>query len=112
MKTSIISITLVLIVFVSLSLSAKTEIPSCIQRMINGTPRLSPYIRIDNYLYNGKMVYLATSSCCDRFNPLFDGECNQICAPSGGFIGGGDRKCMDFDQTATKLANIWVVPRS
>src|SRR5438128_830274 len=109
MKISIISITLIVIALIASS-SAKPEIPACIQKMIEGfhaTPRFSPYIRIDQYLYRGKLTYFATSSCCDRFNPLFDGECNQICAPSGGFIGRGDGKCTDFDETATKVGNIW-----
>ena len=113
MKTSIISIVLIVIVLLP-SLSAKTEIPACIQTMIDGfnaTPRSSSFVRIDNYLYRGKMTYLATSSCCDRFNPLYDAECNRVCAPSGGFIGRGDGQCMDFDETATQLGNIWVVPR-
>ncbi|CAF4915808.1 unnamed protein product [Rotaria sp. Silwood1] len=114
MKTPITFIALIVIAVISSS-SAKTEIPACIQKMINGfnaTPRLSPYIRIDNYLYRGKMTYLATSSCCDRFNPLYDGECNSICSPSGGFIGVGDGKCKDFAETAKQLGNIWVIPRA
>ncbi|CAF0977276.1 unnamed protein product [Rotaria sordida] len=114
MKASIIFVGLIAIALISSS-SAKVEIPACMQKMIdgfNGTPRLSPYIRIDSYLYRGKMTFLASSSCCDRFNPLFDGECKQICAPSGGFIGRGDGKCMDFGEKATKMENIWIVPRA
>ncbi|CAF0851711.1 unnamed protein product [Rotaria sordida] len=75
------------------------------------TPQFSPFLRIDNYLYNGKMAYLVTSNCCDQFNPLYDGECNQICAPSGGFTGRGDGNCPDFDETAKQLGNVWVAPR-
>ncbi|CAF1387638.1 unnamed protein product [Rotaria sp. Silwood1] len=93
--------------------TAKLEIPECIQNMIDsmyGTPGGSPYISIDSYVYRGKLTYLATSGCCDRMNPLFDDECNRICAPSGGFVGIGDRKCKDFGETAKLLGNIWVAP--
>ncbi|CAF1192063.1 unnamed protein product [Adineta ricciae] len=103
------------LVMFSTSTAKTTEIPKCVRKMIDGfnsTPRLSPYISIDSYIYRGKTTYLATSSCCDRFNPLFDGECHQICAPSGGFIGRGDGKCIDFAEKAQQLENIWIVPRS
>ena len=113
MKIPIISVLLMVITLLQSS-SAKTEIPTCLQQMINGfnaTPRFSPVTRIDSYLYRGQLTYLATSSCCDRFNPLYDGECNQLCAPSGGFIGSGDGKCKDFGETAKQLGSIWVTPR-
>lgn len=113
MKISIISVLLIVITLLQSS-SAKTEIPTCIQKMIDGfnaTPRFSLFIRIDSYLYRGQLTYLASSSCCDRFNPLYDGECNQICAPSGGFTGTGDGNCKDFGETAKQRGSIWVAPR-
>ncbi|CAF1352067.1 unnamed protein product [Adineta ricciae] len=115
MKTVIFVTVCIVSVMFSTSTAKTTEIPKCVRKMIDGfnsTPRLSPYISIDSYIYRGKTTYLATSSCCDRFNPLFDGECHQICAPSGGFIGRGDGKCIDFAEKAQQLENIWIVPRS
>lgn len=93
---------------------AKVEIPRCLQKMIdqsNSSPRLSSFIQIDAFQYREKIFYLIASSCCDRFNPLLDGECRTICSPSGGFIGQGDGKCSDFNEKATKLENIWTLPR-
>ncbi|CAF2590039.1 unnamed protein product [Rotaria sp. Silwood2] len=113
MKTIVISIAIFVIALLTPS-TAQVEIPKCIQNMIDSmhaTPRWSPYTSIDSYVYRGKLTYLAASSCCDRMNPLFDGECNRICAPSGGFIGIGDGKCKDFGETAKLLGNIWVAPR-
>ncbi|UJR32531.1 hypothetical protein I4U23_019993 [Adineta vaga] len=116
MRTFILAIIFIAIAASFSSATAKTaEIPKCIHKMIDGlnsTPRLSPYIRIDSYMYRGKITYLATSSCCDRFNPLFDGECRQICVPSGGFTGRGDGKCIDFGEKGQQLENIWTVPRA
>ncbi|CAF4247670.1 unnamed protein product, partial [Rotaria sordida] len=57
------------------------------------------------------MVYLGTSNCCDQFDPLYDGECNYICAPSGGIRGDGDGKCTDFHAKATALGTIWMAPK-
>jgi hypothetical protein len=110
MKTFIIYPVLIFIALLS-SLSAMTEVPECLQEMIHPIPDgpvWYQYTRIDNYMYQGKMVYLATSRCCDRFNPLYDEECNYICAPSGGFRGSGDGKCKDFNETATPLGILWV----
>ncbi|CAF1186429.1 unnamed protein product [Rotaria sp. Silwood1] len=105
----------VLIAIVLLSTSAKAEIPTCLQKKIASIlagPVLNPPASISKYLYRGKLVYLWISSCCDQFNPLYDGECNRICAPSGGKTGRGDGQCADFRQTATLLENLWVDPRS
>ncbi len=113
MKALIIPVLLIIIALLSTS-SAEREIPACLQKMIDAfhaTPRFSPYTSIDSYMYRGNVVYFAASGCCDRFNPLFDSECNQICAPSGGFIGRGDGKCVDFNEKATRLENIWAAPR-
>ncbi|MFG6415875.1 DUF6970 domain-containing protein [Roseateles sp. DC23W] len=41
----------------------------------------------------GQPVYLVLSMCCDQFNPLYDAQGRYICAPSGGFAGGGDGRC-------------------
>jgi len=49
--------------------------------------------------------YLFFLGCCDQFDLLYDEDCNLVCAPSGGFSGGGDGTCSEsllmteFDKT-------------
>ena len=44
----------------------------------------------------GRPVYLFNTPCCDRFNPLYDGDGRYICAPTGGFAGQGRGDCPDW----------------
>lgn len=45
------------------------------------------------HVLRGEVYYIAQASCCDRRVNLFDARGNFICAPFGGFAGGGDGKC-------------------
>jgi hypothetical protein len=86
------------------------NIPHCIQARIDQIkkePKWNPPASIDEYLYNGKKVYLISADCCDQFNGMVDESCNYVCAPSGGITGKGDGKCADFDQKAQHLRLIW-----
>ena len=86
------------------------QIPSCIQAKIEEIkrqPRWNPPAQVEEYLYKGKRVFLFSSNCCDQFNPLYDDQCNYICAPSGGITGKGDRKCEDFQQQAQYVRLVW-----
>lgn len=69
-------------------------------------PPSSP-VQIDEYIYNGKAVYLFTAPCCDQFNVLYNDSCKKICSPSGGITGKGDGKCDDFSKTARHVKLIW-----
>lgn len=92
----------------------KSEIPSCIQKKIDqikAGPKGSDASEINEYIYQGKHVYLFNSACCDQYNPLLDGNCNYICAPSGGITGKGDMKCTDFSATAQFVKLVWKDPR-
>jgi hypothetical protein len=92
----------------------KSEIPSCIQQKIDqikAGPKGSDASEINEYIYQSKHVYLFNSACCDQYNPLLDGNCNYICAPSGGIAGSGDGKCSDFNTTAKLVRLIWKDPR-
>ncbi len=85
-------------------------IPACVQKLIDEASRETPPttpIRVDEYSYKGKKVYLFTADCCDFYNIAYDDICKRICAPSGGFTGGGDGKCPDFDSTAKLVKEIW-----
>jgi hypothetical protein len=90
--------------------AVKDSLPVCVRKMIDDaskeTPPNSPE-QVDEYVYNGKTVYLLTAPCCDQFNVLYDENCKMICAPTGGFTGRGDRKCEDFSKTAQHVKVIW-----
>ena len=85
-------------------------IPVCIQQRIDSIkkePRWNPPAQVDEYEYKGRKVYLFSSNCCDQFNPLYDSDCNYICAPTGGITGRGDGQCTDFNSTAQHIRLIW-----
>lgn len=116
--------TLLLFAFVSLSVAyqqcgqkataASSEstlgIPSCVQARIDEIkkqPRWNPPAKVEEYNYNGKRVFLFSSPCCDQYNIAVDDSCNQVCAPSGGMTGKGDRKCLDFGEKAKLVSVVW-----
>lgn len=114
MNSSILSIVL-LVASLLISSSMQAGIPECIQHRINdiaGEPVWNPPASISKYIYHGKTTYLFSSNCCDQFNSLYDESCNHICAPSGGFTGRGDGKCLDFDTEGKFLGRVWVDSRS
>jgi len=43
--------------------------------------------------YAGQPAYLIPSPCCDKYDFLYDAKGTILCAPSGGFAGGGDGSC-------------------
>ena len=91
----------------------KEEITSCVEQKIEEIKRepvWNPAAEVNEYIYQGKHVYLFTGNCCDQFNKLYDGSCTYICAPSGGIVG-GDGKCRDFYTTAAPVRLVWKDPR-
>src|SRR4030095_10907770 len=91
----------------------KDKLPSCIQGLIDkglsNSPPDAP-IKVDEYTYNGQRVFLFTAPCCDHYNVLYDENCKEICAPSGGITGKGDGKCPEFDKNATFVKTAWTNP--
>lgn len=88
----------------------KSKPPACILEKIEEIKKdakWNPPAEINEYEFNGKTAYLITSNCCDQFNSLVDGDCNVICAPSGGLAGKGDGKCNDFVNTAKHIKLTW-----
>lgn len=86
------------------------QLPKCINQKIaalKAEPKANPAAEVHLYNYNGKKVYLFNSPCCDQYNTAYDSECNYVCAPSGGITGKGDRKCLDFNATATYIKLVW-----
>ena len=51
--------------------------------------------------------YLIIPDCCDQFIILVDSKGNRICAPSGGFTGGGDGLCPNFYSDLKKTETVW-----
>lgn len=89
---------------------SKDSIPVCITKKIEAIkqePVWNPPAQVDEYLYNGKQVFLFSSNCCDQFDMLYDDHCNVVCAPSGGFTGKGDGKCTDFFTVAKHIKLVW-----
>ena len=86
------------------------SIPACVQKKIDSIkaePKWNPPAEVDEYAYKGQRVFLFTANCCDQFYMLYDGSCNYVCAPSGGFTGKGDGKCADFNENAKHVKLIW-----
>jgi hypothetical protein len=72
----------------------------------NAPPGNPPY-SIWRYDYKGEAVYYVPPQCCDQFSVLYDSEGKVICAPDGGFTGGGDGRCPDFFQLRANEVLIW-----
>lgn len=101
---------LLIVVFSFGTCKKEALLPECIQQKIvaiKAQPKWNPPARVDEYLYNGKRVYLFSSDCCDQFNQLYDVNCNYICAPGGGITGKGDGKCSDFKTAAQFIRTVW-----
>jgi len=88
----------------------KNTIPTCVQKKIDSIKteaKWNPPAEVNEYIYNGQRVFLFSSNCCDQYIMLYDGSCNYICAPSGGFAGKGDGKCADFYENAKHVKLVW-----
>jgi hypothetical protein len=59
------------------------------------------------YNYNNDTVFYFYMQCCDAFNCLYSKNGVYLCAPNGGFSGGGDGKCPDFLSKATDKKLVW-----
>ena len=89
---------------------AQNDLPDCINKEIEAIQQKkdkNPPIAIREYEYNGKRVFFNEADCCDQFDEVIDMNCNIICSPSGGFEGGGDGKCADFEKSAKMVKVIW-----
>lgn len=85
-------------------------IPPCVQQKIDSIkaqPKWNPPAQVDEYVFRGKRVFAFSSNCCDQFNPVYDENCNYLCAPSGGITGKGDLQCADFATEAKHVRLVW-----
>jgi hypothetical protein len=86
------------------------SIPPCVRSFIDSSFKHSPEdapVRIDEYWYKDQQFYLFMAPCCDNFDILYDKNCKEICAPTGGFSGRGDGRCPDFSKEAKLVRTIW-----
>ncbi len=98
-------ILLSLIIFGCSSPDLEKDAPSCVKRKIKDIQKedvWNPPAEVWEWKVDGQTYYYFTSSCCDKKNYLYDEDCNQICAPDGGFTGNGDGNCPNFSGTIQK----------
>lgn len=87
-----------------------SAIPICIRVKIDSIKkgeRWNPPTLIHEYEYKGRKVYVTSAPCCDFFTTAVDSNCNNICAPAGGFTGRGDGKCPEFFKEAKYIRAVW-----
>jgi len=89
------------------------SIPTCIEAKINNlknSPVQNPPAKVWKWEVDGQTYFYITSDCCDQYNFLYSTNCEIICAPNGGFTGGGDGKCPAFSNEIIKSL-VWEDPR-
>jgi len=64
--------------------------------MIKEEPVRNPPSKVMKWTINNKIYYYIPPYCCDAMSQLYDDQCHLICAPDGGFSGGGDGRCPSF----------------
>ena len=89
--------------------NATNEMPTCLQSIIsnmaaelNGSPQF-----VSSYSYKDQTVYYLVSPCCDKYNVVYDSNCNILGYPDGGYTGKGDGKMLDFANKATNKKVVW-----
>lgn len=90
--------------------SGNNNTSNCIQAVIDSSlakPKGTLYTRIDQFQYNGAIVYLCYAGCCDRFNDLKDANCVYLFSPSGGITGCGDCTHPNFFNEAKFIKTMW-----
>lgn len=91
-------------------INATNELPSCLHSKIttmSKDPREGMPKSVTRYKYKGKTVYYLVAACCDKYNIVFDSDCNVLGFPDGGFTGKGDGKMPDFHQEASDGKVVW-----
>ena len=86
------------------------ELPPCLETKIetmSANSREGVPQSITRYLYKGQTVYYMLSPCCDKYNIVFDSDCNILGFPDGGYTGRGDGKMPDFHKKAVKDKIVW-----
>lgn len=85
------------------------RVPNCVEHKIKkilDEPVWNPPAKVWKWEVDGDTYFYFTSDCCDQFNILYDDKCNVVCAPDGGYSGGGDGNCPQFQGEVIKTL-IW-----
>ena len=94
-------------------LDLKKKVPNCIESKIKKILEKevqNPPAKVYEWKDDENTYYYFTSGCCDQFNYLYDDRCDVVCAPDGGFTGGGDGNCPSFSGSVVKTL-VWEDPR-
>jgi uncharacterized protein DUF6970 len=90
--------------------SGVAEMPSCLNAKIKSmaaNPKEGSPQSVMRYTYNNQTVYYLVSSCCDKYNVVYDSACNILGYPDGGYTGKGDGKMANFKNEASDGKVIW-----
>ena len=110
MKKILLALVAISFSFSSCQKDYPTDLPPCVKLWIEAVKRQrvwNPAAQVTAYRYKGETVYLLSADCCDKYLKLVDSNCDYICAPSGGFTGKGDGKCVDFNEDAELIKVVW-----
>lgn len=90
---------------------AAQPLPDWVQQKIaafEANPEQADATEIWRLQYRGQDAFHFISSCCDRYNPLYDSRGKVFCSPNGGITGQGDGQCVGALHTAPERVRIWV----
>ena len=110
MKTKTSAIIAIMLLLAACAQAAQSGNPAWVDQLIQqfkSQPVGNPPQSIWRYEYNGQVVYYIPAQCCDQYSTLFDVQGQVLCAPDGGFIGGGDGKCKDFFDQRSNEQLVW-----
>ena len=82
----------------------------CIQEKVREMQKeqeRNPPATVNQYLYNGQVVFYIPPAAGDQMGQLYGEDCQLICRPDGGITGQGDGKCPDFFDQRTEGKVIW-----
>lgn len=88
------------------------DLPSCLRAKIDSmasNPNEGSPQSVTRYIYHEKTVYYMRAHCCDKYNLVFDSNCNLLGNPDGGFTGRGDGKMQDFFDKAKDGKVVWEI---
>ncbi len=91
-------------------IASGNAMPACLQTIIksmaaepNGSPQ-----SVSSYTYKDQTVYYFVSPCCDKYNVVYDTNCNILGYPDGGITGKGDGKMINFKSESSNKKIIWL----
>ncbi len=111
----IIVLVIIAVVFLLIPKKISENEPKWVKNLITNEiddPVANPPASLSKCTYNSEIVYYLPPRCCDIFSVLYDEQGEVICAPDGGFTGGGDGRCSDFFEERKNCELLWEDSRS